>query len=92
VEIDNKSSSFYTIIEVFAYDCKGLLFRIADAVTRCGLNISVAKIATKVDQVVDVFYVRDAHDGKVDDPRRTAAVREAILSVLPPCPKSSDLL
>jgi [protein-PII] uridylyltransferase len=92
VEIDNKGSSFYTIIEVFAYDCKGLLFRIADAIARCGLNISVAKIATKVDQVVDVFYVRDAHDGKVDDPRRTAAVRESILSVLPPCPKSTDPL
>lgn len=84
VVIDNKSSSFYTIIEVFAYDYRGLLFRVADAITRCGLNISVAKIATKVDQVVDVFYVTDAHDGKVDDPRRTAAVREAILSVLSP--------
>lgn len=83
VVLDNKSSSFYTIIEVFAYDFSGLLFRVADAITRCGLNISVAKIATKVDQVVDVFYVKDAHDGKVDDPRRMAVVREAILSVLP---------
>lgn len=89
VVIDNKSSSFYTIIEVFAYDYRGLLFRVTDAITRCGLNISVAKIATKVDQVVDVFYVRDAHDGKVDDPRRTVAVREAILSVLSPCPIDS---
>jgi [protein-PII] uridylyltransferase len=82
VVIDNKSSSFYTIIEVFTYDFRGLLYRVADAISRFGLNISVAKIATKVDQVVDVFYVRDANDGKVDDPRRTAAVREAILSVL----------
>ncbi|MBS3809122.1 MAG: [protein-PII] uridylyltransferase [Desulfobacterales bacterium] len=83
VEIDNESSSFYTIVEVFTYDFPGLLYRITDALTRNGLDIWVAKIATKVDQVVDVFYVRDEQGGKVDAPERVEQIRSRVLSVLP---------
>ncbi|MCF8095887.1 MAG: [protein-PII] uridylyltransferase [Desulfobacteraceae bacterium] len=83
VEIDNESSSFYTIIEVFAYDFPGLLYRITDALTRNGLDIWVAKIATKVDQVVDVFYVRDEQGGKADAPERAEQIRQQVLWVLP---------
>ena len=49
VHLDNTSSSFFTIIEVFTYDFLGLLYSITDAIYRCGLNIWVAKIATKAD-------------------------------------------
>jgi UTP:GlnB (protein PII) uridylyltransferase len=63
IVIDNDSSSFFTIVEVFTYDFPGLLFTITDALFRCKLDIWVAKIATKVDQVVDVFYVRDFEPG-----------------------------
>ena len=65
VIIDNKSSSFFTIIEVHAPDFMGLLYKITNAIFRCGLNIWVAKVATKVDQVVDIFYVRDFDGQKV---------------------------
>jgi [protein-PII] uridylyltransferase len=83
VVIDNESSSFFTIIDVFAYDFRGLLYLISDAISRCGLNIRTAKIATKVDQVVDVFYVRDENDAKVDDENRVEQIKSEILSVLP---------
>ncbi len=83
VRIDNTSSSFFTIVEVFTYDFPGLLFSIADALFYLGLDIWVAKIATKVDQVVDVFYVRDIAGQKVDDPQRVGAIREALLARLP---------
>ena len=39
--------------------------------------------ATKVDQVVDVFYVRDITGQKVDAADRVAAVREAVMARLP---------
>jgi [protein-PII] uridylyltransferase len=68
IVIDNDSSSFFTIVEVFTYDFPGLLFNITDALFRCKLDIWVAKIATKADQVVDVFYVRDFDGQKVDSP------------------------
>ena len=79
VRVDNQSSSFFTIIEVFTYDFPGLLFSITDALFRCGLNIWVAKIATKADQVVDVFYVWDLHGQKIDDPDQVAEIKAAIL-------------
>ena len=84
IEIDNRTSSFFTIVEVFAEDFPGLLFSITDALYRCQLDVWVAKIATNVDQVVDVFYVRDFDGQKVDDPDQVAHIRTTIQAVLPP--------
>lgn len=83
VVVDNESSSFFTIIDVYTYDFPGLLFSITDALFNCELDIWIAKIATKVDQVVDVFYVRDLDGQKVDAPDRVAAIRKTIIKVLP---------
>ncbi len=82
VEVDNESSSFFTIIEVFTDDFPGLLHCITDALFSCKLDIWVAKIATKVDQVVDVFYVRDFDGQKVDTLEQEAMIKETILSTL----------
>lgn len=81
--IDNSTSSFFTIIEVYADDYPGLLFSITDALFRCDLDVWVAKIATHVDQVVDVFYVRDLNGQKVDDPAQVAEIEATVLDVLP---------
>ncbi len=83
IVVDNATSSFFTIVEVVTFDFPGLLFRVTDALFKCGLDIWVAKIATKVDQVVDVFYVRDFDGQKVDAPQQVAAVKAAILEILP---------
>jgi len=83
VIVDNASSSFFTIIEVFTYDFPGLLFSVTDALYRCDLNIWVAKIATKADQVVDVFYVRDVNGQKVDLSEQVANIKAAIMQRLP---------
>jgi [protein-PII] uridylyltransferase len=83
IVVDNTSSSFFTIVEVYTYDFLGLLYSITDALYRCGLNIWVAKIATKVDQVVDVFYVRDLNGQKVDRPEQESEIKSAILEMLP---------
>ena len=82
VVIDNDTSSFFTIIEVTAWDFPGLLYRITDALFRCRLDIWVAKIATRVDQVVDVFYVRNFDGEKVDRPQEESVIRETIEAVL----------
>lgn len=83
VRIDNETSSFFTIIEVFTYDFPGLLFCITDALFRCRLDVWVSKIATNVDQVVDVFYVRDFDGQKVDVPEHVEQIRETLLAALP---------
>jgi [protein-PII] uridylyltransferase len=81
--VDNHTSSFFTIVEVVTFDFPGLLFRVTDALFKCGLDIWVAKIATKVDQVVDVFYVRDFDGQKVDAPQQVDALKAAIMEILP---------
>ncbi len=84
IEVDNHTSSFFTIVEVFTEDFPGLLFRITDALFRCGLDVWVAKIATNVDQVVDVFYVRDFDGQKADDPAEVDRIKATIEDALPP--------
>jgi [protein-PII] uridylyltransferase len=83
ITVDNTSSSFFTIIEVVTYDFPGLLFNITDALFNCDLNIWVAKIATKADQVVDVFYVWDLSGQKVDSEEQVENIKTAILDRLP---------
>ena len=80
--VDNQSSDFFTIIEVYTHDRLGLLYGITSALFRCRLDIWVAKIATKVDQVVDVFYVRDFDGQKVDDPQQVMAIEDTIKEAL----------
>ncbi len=82
VEIDNESSSFFTIIEVFAYDHPGLLYGITDALFKSRLDVWIAKIATKVDQVVDVFYVRDFDGQKIESPDQLAMIQTEVQKVL----------
>jgi [protein-PII] uridylyltransferase len=82
IVVDNDSSSFFTIIEVFSYNTPGLLFGVTDALFQCRLDVWIAKVATKVDQVVDVFYVRDFDGQKADAPDQVALIREAIARVI----------
>jgi [protein-PII] uridylyltransferase len=83
VKVNNSSSNFFTIIEVFTYDFPGLLFKVTDALFRCKSDIWLAKIATKADQVVDVFYVRDFDGQKIESQEQVEAIISAIEAVLP---------
>jgi len=84
IVVDNQGSDFFTIIEVYASDSPGLLYQITNVLYRCGVDVRLAKISTKVDQALDVFYVRNLYGEKVDDPEQVEALRTAILGVLSP--------
>lgn len=77
--IDNDSSDFYTIIEIYTSDRPGLLFTLSKALFDAGLDIKSAKISTKVDQIVDVFYVTDMYGQKVDHPEQFEELKKALL-------------
>jgi len=83
IAVDNRESDFFTIVEVTAHDFPGLLYKITNALYQCNVDVRVAKIATKVDQVLDIFYVRDFYGQKVDDDTQAEALRESIRKVLP---------
>jgi [protein-PII] uridylyltransferase len=84
VRIDNEMSDQCTVVEVFTIDRRGLLFRLARALHDVGLVIRFAKIGTYIDQVVDVFYVTDRDERKVEDEQRLAGIRGALMAVIAP--------
>ncbi len=82
VIVDNDSSDFFTLIEVFASDQIGLLYRITRTLFTLGLDIRVAKIATRADQIADVFYVRNLEGEKVADREKVQGIKKALLQEL----------
>ncbi|MEW6667419.1 MAG: [protein-PII] uridylyltransferase [Thermodesulfobacteriota bacterium] len=79
VRVDNASSDFFTLIEVFADDRVGLLYSITHTLFQLRLDIRIAKIATKADQIADVFYVLDLDGQKVLDPEQVEEIRKTLL-------------
>ena len=82
VKIDNQISKFFTIVEVFSYDFPGLLFSITDVLYKNGLDVWIAKISTKVDQVVDVFYVRDIDGQKIESREKISQIKSDIEKIV----------
>ncbi len=76
--IDNTSSDFFSIIEVFAEDTPGLLYKVTSTLADLGINIFKAKIATSADQAVDVFYVLDRYGDKIHDEEYVNEIRDAL--------------
>ena len=82
VIVDNETSDFFTLIEVFADNHAGLLYLITRAMFDLRLNIRIAKIATKGDQIADVFYVRDLEGQKVEDKEHVMEIKRALIHQL----------
>jgi len=79
VVVDNKSSSQYTILEVQSHDRLGLLYVITRTLSFFHINIYRAKIGSRSDQVVDVFYVLDHKKKKLTDPSFIEEIRQSLL-------------
>jgi len=79
VSIDNDCSEHQTVIDVFAMDTPGLLYTLAETLYKHELSVQLARIATDIDQVVDVFYVTDGDGGKVTDEGRLAWITKDLL-------------
>jgi [protein-PII] uridylyltransferase len=74
VDIDNEVSEEYTVIDILTHDKVGLLYLITSTLAEMGLYIGVSKISTKVDQVADVFYVRDIFGHKITAPEKLSEI------------------
>ncbi len=82
VVIDSGSSERFTVIDVFSHDRPGLLYTLSRKIFDLGLSVELAKIATHLDQVVDVFYVTDRDGQKLHDAGRSREVQSALLATL----------
>ncbi len=79
VRFDNRTSDRQTIITLFAYDRRGLLYDVSKVLFELNLVLHYAKISTHLDQVVDVFYVTDLDGNQVSEGTMLYLVRQRLL-------------
>jgi len=82
IRFDDATSDRFTIITIFTYDRRGLLYSITRTLFECGLVVHMAKIATYLDQVVDAFYVTNAKGQKIHDQAQRAEIRQRLTEAL----------
>jgi [protein-PII] uridylyltransferase len=82
VVVDNHASNTHTVLEVNGRDRPGLLHDITAAISEQGLQITSAHVTTYGVRAVDVFYVKDVFGLKVENERKLARLREALLAAL----------
>jgi [protein-PII] uridylyltransferase len=90
VRFDDATSERYTILTIFTYDRRGLLYTITRTLFECGLVVHVAKIATYLDQVVDAFYVTDTKGKKIHSQAHLAEIRQRLTAALEPPAETTD--
>lgn len=78
VSFDNRSSQNATVIEVNCRDQVGLLYRIAQAMSNMGIEISTARIQTIGDAIIDAFYVTYENE-KILDSQFLVELERAVL-------------
>ncbi|MBI2388229.1 MAG: [protein-PII] uridylyltransferase [Deltaproteobacteria bacterium] len=78
VEIDDRASRRFTVIDVYAKDRPGLLYTIARALHDAGLSIARSKIATEGARAADSFYVTEIDGSKVRDAARREEIKRVI--------------
>ncbi len=81
VAVQSSETNDFTLIEVFAPDSLGFLYKVTSAMSRAKLNIHFAKIGTRVDGIVDTFYVL-RQDGTKPSQDELDRVRESILEII----------
>ncbi len=79
VKIDNETVSSATIIDVFAYDKTGLLYKLTKKLHRLGLDVTYARISTYAHQVIDVFYVTDEQGNKIRNRNQLQLIKNELL-------------
>jgi [protein-PII] uridylyltransferase len=82
VVIDNHASHTHTVLEVNGRDRPGLLHDVTAAISEQGVQIASAHVTTYGVRAVDVFYVKDVFGLKIENERKLAALRDALLKAL----------
>jgi [protein-PII] uridylyltransferase len=82
VKVNNQTVDTATIIDVFAYNKTGLLYRIGKKIYQLGLDVSYARISTYAHQVIDVFYVTDDQGNKIRNKNQIQIIKKEILKTV----------
>jgi [protein-PII] uridylyltransferase len=67
IDLHNDLSEDHTVVHIVAHDLHGLLYLMTRSLSRCGLNIHSAKIATWNARAENNFYVTSVPGGQIPD-------------------------
>ncbi|MDD8019295.1 MAG: [protein-PII] uridylyltransferase [Bacteroidota bacterium] len=81
VDVVFQETNNHTIMDVYAPDMTGFLYKITQTISKQGLQISFAKLATRGDGIVDSFYVTEYGGQKISS-REQTLLREKILHTI----------
>ncbi len=79
VRFDDGASLVCTVVEIQAPDRTGLLYRVARTFADFGIDVTVAKVQTLGEVVVDAFYLKHTDGSLVDDVALRRELERALL-------------
>jgi len=79
IDVTFEDAQDFTIIDVYAPDTVGFLYKVTWTFSQLGLNIHFAKIATRIDGIVDSFYVLDGDNARILNGERKKQIKERLL-------------
>jgi [protein-PII] uridylyltransferase len=82
IEVNNRISDMYTVIDVMTQDRLGLLYLMTTTLFELGINIHLAKVSTEATRAIDVFYVTDLMGEKIVDERAIEDIRSRLQTAL----------
>jgi len=84
VLVDNTSSRRFTVIEVYGGDAPAALYKLTQTLADFDLDIHRARIATEVEQLIDIFYVLKRDGTRLTDKEEIERVRQTLLQMIAP--------
>jgi [protein-PII] uridylyltransferase len=82
IGIDNTISQNCSVLEIESSDRFGLLHTIAQTLARLGINIVSARLSTRIDRAVDVFYIADVSRKKIEEGRSQREILESLYGAI----------
>jgi [protein-PII] uridylyltransferase len=82
IKFDNETSLASTVLEIQSDDQVGFLYKLTRTLSKIGININLAKIATEKAQIYDVFYISDFEGKKIDRPDVQEVIKEEIFKAI----------
>ncbi|QQR92006.1 MAG: [protein-PII] uridylyltransferase [Myxococcales bacterium] len=82
INVDNNSSRYFTVFDVYTHDHAGLLYTISQVFHEEGLTIGLSKLSTEGVSVADVFYVQTLKEEKIEDKEALDSLKSKLKNAL----------
>ncbi len=81
IELDNETSSKYTVLQIRTEDTTGFLYEFTNALALAGINVLRMIVRSERKSVFDTLYVTDSHGHKITDETKQRQLRAAAVLI-----------